>query len=419
MSSETTYTLYELNEYVRRVLLLNFEDPLWIRCELSQVRQSRGHFYMELIQQDELGQAPIAQASAILWNARYRELGKRHGYQTLEEVLQTGAELRLKIKVDFHERYGYKLMVEDLDPDFTLGQNALKKQRILEQLQAEGRIEKNRQIPLPFVLQRLAIISSAEAAGYKDFVHQLRNNPLHYDFRLTLFPTAVQGERVETEMCAQLRHIAKKAKNFDAVVIIRGGGSRTDLMAFDSYALAKQIADMPLPVITGIGHEIDTSIADMVAHTAVKTPTAAAAFILEHNEYFEANLLEIQRQTNRLAHQYSQMALLKLEQLIEQIRWSAREQLQLSAQQLEHLPAILKQHTRRLLQNQNRQLDFFQQQLHTLDPRFILQRGFSITTHQGKIVMDASHLPKGSTLHTRFYKGTAISTVKKTTDHES
>ncbi len=416
MSNDTTYSLYELNEYVRRVLLLNFEDPLWIRCELSQVRESRGHLYMELIQQDEDGQAPIAQASAILWNARYRELGKRYGYQILEQILQAGAELRLKIKVDFHERYGYKLMVEDLDPDFTLGQNALKKQRTLEQLLAEGRLEKNRQIPLPLVLQRLAILSSSEAAGYKDFVHQLSDNPLQYRFKTTLFPTAVQGQRVETEMCSQLRNISRRKKQFDAVVIIRGGGSRTDLMAFDSYALAKEIADMPLPVITGIGHEIDSSIADLVAHTAVKTPTAAAAFILEHNEHFEAKLLDIRLQINQMASSYAQMARLQLNQLTEQIRWTSREQIQQALHQLNQLSESFPRLARQLIQNQNRQLHFFQQQIRALDPQSVLRRGFSITRCQGKIVMDVSRLPKGSTLHTQFYRGSATSIVKKTQD---
>ncbi len=416
MSNETTYSLYELNEYVRRVLLLNFEDPLWIRCELSQVRESRGHLYLELIQQDEGGQTPIAQASAILWSTRYRELGKRHGFQILEQIFQSGAELRLKIKVDFHERYGYKLMVEELDPDFTLGQNALKKQRTLEQLLAEGRLEKNGQIPLPLVLQRLAILSSSEAAGYRDFVHQLNTNPLGYRFDTTLFPTAVQGERVETEMHNQLQAISKKKTQFDAVVIIRGGGSRTDLMAFDSYLLAKEIADMPLPVITGIGHEIDTSIADMVAHTSVKTPTAAAAFILEHNEYFEAQLLDIHRQIDQTAKQYAQMANLQLNQLAEQIRWTSREQIQHAFHQLNLMRESFPRMARQLVRNQNRQLHFLEQQLHALDPQSILRRGFSITSCQGKIVMDASHLPKGSTLHTQFFKGGATSIVKKTHD---
>ncbi|HHJ50831.1 MAG TPA: exodeoxyribonuclease VII large subunit [Phaeodactylibacter sp.] len=415
---ETTYTLYELNEYVRRVLLLNFEEPLWIQCELSQVRESRGHFYLELIQQNDEDKAPIAQASGIIWSNHYRQLARLHGYHTLEQILSPGAGLRIKIKVDFHERYGYKLIVEDLDPDFTLGQNALKKQRTIEQLALEGRLEKNAGITLPFVLQRLAVLSSPEAAGYKDFVHQLSDNPLGYRFQITLFPTAVQGERTETEICAQLRHIAKRKREFDAALILRGGGSRTDLMAFDSYAIAKAISDMPLPVITGIGHEIDTSIADLVAHTAVKTPTAAAAFVLEHNEYFEANLLEMQRQINRLANQYHQLAQLRLNQLTEQIRWTAREQIRTALRELEQMAEEIPQLAHRLLQNHKRQLDFFQRQLQALDPAHILRRGFSITTYKGKAVLNAADLPKGAQIHTRFYRGTASSTIEKTQDDE-
>ncbi len=415
---ETTYTLYELNEYVRRVLLLNFEDPLWIRCELSQVRESRGHLYLELIQQNDQDDAPLAQASGIIWSSRYREMAKRHGHYTLEQILQAGAEMRLKIKVDFHERYGYKLIVEDLDPDFTLGQNALKKQRTLEQLALEGRLEKNAALPLPPVLQRLAVLSSPEAAGYKDFLHQVRNNPLGYTFQITLFPTAVQGERTEREVCAQLRHVAKRKRDFDAAFILRGGGSRTDLMAFDSYAIAKEISDMPLPVVTGIGHEIDTSIADLVAHTALKTPTAAAAFVLERNEYFEASLLEMQRQINRLAGQYHQLAHLKLNQLTEQIRWTSREQIRATLRELEQKSKDLPRLAQQLLSKHQRQLDFFQRQLHALDPRHVLRRGFSITTYRGKIVLQASDLPKGATLHTRFYRGSATSTVQKTEKDE-
>ena len=261
----STYSLFDLNQFIRRVIALNLAQPVWIECEIGQCNISRSHYWLELIQQSEDNETVIAQASAVIWSKKHRQLRQQLGAR-LPQLLQEGMAVRLKVQVDYHERFGLKLMIDDIDSDYTLGQLALQRQAILQRLQQEQLLGRNAQTPLPTVVQRIAVISSARAAGYQDFVEQLNNNDYGYQYRLQLFPSAMQGAAVEKELFEQLQQIEQHRQRYDAVVIIRGGGSKLDLQAFDNYLLAQKVAQMPLPVLTGIGHDIDDTVLDAVAH---------------------------------------------------------------------------------------------------------------------------------------------------------
>jgi len=286
-----SYSLFELNEYIRRVFALNFQEAIWIRCEIAQINASRGHYYLNLIEKSEETESIIAQSSAVLWASTYRKLRREHK-KTLDGLLQNGVAVLLKAKVDFDERYGLKLLIEEIDPSYTMGQMELKRQAILEALLKQGLLEVNSQIPLPPVIQRIAIISSESAAGLQDYLNHIAINPYGYQLSNQLFPAAMQGENVEKEVLRQLKKITLLKENYDAVIIIRGGGSKLDLAAFDNLALGKAVAQFPLPIFVGIGHEIDETILDKVAHTSLKTPTAVADFLINRILHFESMILE-------------------------------------------------------------------------------------------------------------------------------
>lgn len=286
------HSLYELNEYVKRVIALNFREPLWIKAEASQVNFSRNNYYIDLVEKKEGKDEIIAQASAVIWARNYYFLKKKLG-DVLDEILVDGTEILIKVKIDFNERYGLKLFIEDIDPSYTFGQAELRRQQIIEQLKSEGLHELNSQIPLPNVLQKIAVLSSESAAGYEDFANQLTQNSYGYHYEIELFPIAVQGTQLESQLIHALDSIEEFDGSFDCVVLIRGGGSRLDLSWFDTYPIGEKIARCSYPVFTGIGHEIDYSIADLTAHTNLKTPTAVADFLIEHNLFFESNMIEM------------------------------------------------------------------------------------------------------------------------------
>ena len=291
---ENLLSLYELNQHIRQALELNFDERIWVQCEIAQIGQSRGHHYVTLVQKSPYGDQILAQSQAVIWKGNFEKLRLKHR-DLLQDVLQEGAEVSLLIKVDFHERYGLKLLVEGIDPSYTLGQLALQKQQALEKLIQEKLLDKNKSVFLPTVVQHVAILSSETAAGYIDFVEQLRHNSYAYDFHMHLFPVAVQGQNLVPEFLIQLERIYKRKHDFDLIVVVRGGGGKMDLGGFDDYKLCQMVANAPLAVICGIGHDIDESLLDLVAHSSLKTPTAVADFIVEHNMHYEAEMLKLAR----------------------------------------------------------------------------------------------------------------------------
>ena len=407
-----TYALFELNEYIRRVLSLNMPDAIWVRCEIAQIGSAKGHRYIELIEKAAEGDEIIANAKAVLWQNSYRQLKRKLG-KGLDEILQEGLAVLLLLKVDFHERYGFKLIIEDADPAYTIGQLSQKRQHTILQLRQQNLLDKNAQIELPVVLQRVAIISSVQAAGYADFIEQLGDNPYGYHFKMTLFSAAMQGIHAAKEINLQLQKIARQAKDFDCVAILRGGGSKIDLIAFDDLDLSKTVAKSPLPILTGIGHDIDETVLDLVAHRSLKTPTALADFIIHHNAQFESTLLEYGRMLEYFYTQKIKSELVELDQLEQSIQLIANHQIKnenrLLAYIQKEIPRLLKNN----LTTENRQLDSWQKIVNLLSPEQTLQRGFSLTLLDGKVITDLKNIKKGDVIQTKFNKGSIESEVKK------
>ena len=307
-NSKNIVTLYELNRLVSKVIESEMPSEYWVEAELSECRESRGHCYMELIQKDERTATPIAKASAKCWANKWMLI--RPGFErTTGQRLHAGMKVLLKVFAQFHEAYGFSWIVTDIDPTYTLGGMARKRQEIIRQLKEEGVFDLQKELQLPLFCQRIAVISSETAAGYGDFCNQLADNPYGFQFQTRLFPAIMQGEGVEQSIINALNRIFDLTKGqtpcevFDCVVIIRGGGATSDMSGFDTLALAENVANFPLPIITGIGHDRDESILDMVSHIRVKTPTAAAALLIDHLKTVLDAINDAQEQIVRLALQ--------------------------------------------------------------------------------------------------------------------
>ena len=404
-------TLFELNSLVHEVIEANFDEEYWVTGELSDVSTPAygGHFYGELVQKDEEADRIIARARITCWARTYGLLRLRFQKES-GETLRKGLQVKLLVQVNFHEQYGYSLNVLDIDSTFTLGDLAKRRREILLQLEKDGILHDNQELPLPRLLRRIAVISSATAAGYGDFCNQLEQNEYGFHFDVQLFPAVMQGEHVSESIINALEAILSELP-FDLVVIIRGGGASSDLSDFDSYELAACIAQYPLPVLTGIGHERDETVLDYVAHTKVKTPTAAAAFIIDHQAE-EAALLDdlylrithsaaerILREKQRLEHQKAVLPL-----LFTNFIQGKQNRLVLLRQR------VLTTITQRL-EREHHRLQLMKQRMDSLDPRLLLKRGYTITTCGGKIVRSIEGLVEGEVLTTQTEQGEIYSKV--------
>ncbi len=439
MSSKEIVSLLELNLLVREVIECEMPNEYWVEAELSECRESRGHCYMELVQKDEQTATPIAKASARCWASKWMLI--RPGFErTTGQRLHAGMKVLLKVYAQFHEAYGFSWIVTDIDPTYTLGDMARKRQEIIRQLKQEGVFDLQRELRLPLFCQRIAVISSETAAGYGDFCNQLADNPYGFRFETRLFPAIMQGDGVEQSIIDALEKIFQMqtengdSSQFDCVVIIRGGGATSDMSGFDTLALAENVANFPIPIITGIGHDRDESILDMVSHTRVKTPTAAAAFLIDHLKTVLDSLNDSQEQILRLAQQKltyykSQFATVaellprlfsnvkirqeaRLDALNNSIAHHAQQKIlnsQLSIVNLENrLPILL---DRRLMTEKHR-LELLEEKTKSLDPALLLKRGYSITLKDGKTVRDAQALRSGDEIETRLANGTVHSIVE-------
>jgi len=276
-----TLSLFELNSLVADVINTTMSRSYWVEAELSEVRENRGHCYMELIEKNENSNVPIARASAKCWSNIWSAI-KPYFIRITGQQIRAGMKVMLQVHAQFHPQYGFSWIVDDINPEYTMGDMMRKRQEIIRQLKEEGVYDLQKELNLPLFAQRIAVISSATAAGYGDFCNQLENNELGLFFHVELFPAIMQGDNVESSIIASLNHINNREEEFDCVVIIRGGGATADLSGFDTLGLAENVANFPLPIITGIGHERDESILDMVSYQRVKTPTAAAAYLINH-----------------------------------------------------------------------------------------------------------------------------------------
>lgn len=414
-----TYTLYDLNQHIRQVIDLNFGESIWIQAEVSKANLSRGHCYLELIDKtaSEREMEIRAKASAIIWRTTLANWKNRYGLDA--GIISEDTEVRICVRVDFHEQYGLKLIVVDIDPAFTLGKLALQRQEVIRKLQEMQLLDRNRRIPLPMVIQRIAVISSPTAAGLKDFLSHLRENAWHYRFGVDLYPAAMQGSNTGPEISRQLQAIALHQDRYHAIAILRGGGARTDLLAFDQLELCEAVAQSPLPVLTGIGHDIDEPVIERVAHTAQKTPTAVADFILVHNAQFEGTI-------NRIGEQLSRMGRVRLENERLALERNSRQLTTIGQSLVSRHRQLLDEQTRRLRQSVKWQTNALSQQLAALekqrvliDPESVLKRGFSLTTWNDKPIHPHSMPPHGAVIRTALHHGEIESRVENTTRYET
>ncbi|MFN8207917.1 MAG: exodeoxyribonuclease VII large subunit, partial [Bacteroidales bacterium] len=314
------FSLSDLAIRVKQALKDSFQSPEWVIVEISDLKvNASGHCYLELIEKDSLNGKIIARARGIIWAYTFRIL-KPYFETTTRHSLCAGLRVRMQVNVEFHEVYGFSLVIQDLDPTYTLGDLARQRAETIARLEKEGVINMNRELDLTPVPLCLAIISSETAAGYEDFVDQLTNNDQGYSFSCRLFPALMQGEEAVSSILAALDKINSHLSFFDAVVIIRGGGSVAELSIFDDYWLACHVAQFPLPVLTGIGHEKDDSVVDMVAHTRLKTPTAVAEFLISRVSSYEEQLMELFEEALTLTREKLEMQHNQLENLSTALR---------------------------------------------------------------------------------------------------
>lgn len=388
------YSLSDLTQQLRRVVALNFAEAIWVKCELAQVNHSRGQHYLHLIQKDlEKGEI-IASANAILWLKTHQRLQRKLGRGSLTAILQNGMEILLQVRVEYSERWGLSLHVDDIDPTYTLGQLEIQRQTTIAALKKDELLGLNQQVALPLVTQRVAVISSLNAAGYQDFMRQLEQNEYGYHFDIQLFTAAMQGTMVEKEILQQLKKIRRHPRPFSAVVIIRGGGAKLDLAAFDSLKLAQKVAQFPLPVLTGIGHDVDEVVLDLVAHTALKTPTAVADFLIQYHARFETRLLNIGMNIEQKAMLHIRQQEHHLQRLREMIRLHSQVPIQRAHQQLQQVKIQLPQLVQFQLKQEQQTLDNLTKMVDLLSPSTALRRGFAMIKQEGKYISGVGQIDK-------------------------
>ena len=406
-----TLSLLELNGRVKSTIQFEMPDAYWVQAEISSISPSgQGHCYLELVQKDATGRSFLAKAKANIWRGTWLKLKPYFEAQT-GETLKVGMKVLLQVTVTFHEVYGYSLVVQDIDPTYTMGDMARRRKEILEQLTKDGVIGLNKELEIPDLPNRIAVISSATAAGWGDFRNQLDGNIYGFRFYVKLFPALMQGDDVERSVISALNAVAARRDDFDLVVIIRGGGAVSELSCFDSYNLAFNIANFPLPVITGIGHERDDTVADVVAHTKVKTPTAAAEFIINRVFDTATRLEDLTRRMGDAVQDRMNSENVRIERLSQKLPslfavLKARQEQLLETVWIRSVNGV-----RNLLTAQTHKLEIVDKTLSAADPAVILKRGYSLTRAGGRVVKCASDLKRGDRLTTVFADGSVESEI--------
>ncbi|HXK75130.1 MAG TPA: exodeoxyribonuclease VII large subunit [Bacteroidaceae bacterium] len=449
------WSLETLGQHIQDVLLHGMPHNYWVQAEIARVSQSRGHCYLELVQQDVRSGYTVAKMRANIWASTYAQLAPKF-IQGTGQHLSAGQQVLLFVRVTFHPLYGASLQVVDIDPTYTLGEQARKRMLILKQLREEGVDDMNKSLPLPSPIQKVAIISSSTAAGYGDFCNQLHKNSQGYIFYTHLYEASMQGQHTETSILSALDAILDSGINYDVVVIIRGGGATSDLQDFDTYMLAAAVAQFPVPILVGIGHERDTTVLDEVACISLKTPTAVASYLLDKMEELHTQLLNIETSIQQIVRDRLDDEKHRLQDLQHRIPLLVKrrmDQEKSTIQQyqqfvLVHVPQRIRQEHQRLLhvemqvknapimsmQRKKNQLDFIEQQLHSIvvnvlknrhdyldrlaqrvydcSPDRILEKGYSMTFVGGKLLKSYTDVSAGDLLVTRLHKGEVRSVVQ-------
>ncbi len=449
-------TLYELNNRIKQVLKQEFKESVWITAEITEIQLNHsGHCYLQLADKREADESIVATARGTIWAFTFRTL--RPYFETMTgRSLSKGMKVMLNVEVVYHELYGYSLNVRDIDPTYTVGDLERKRREILGQLEEEGIINMNRELEFPLLPKTIAVISSPTAAGFGDFMNQLERNPYGFRFHVKLFPAIMQGDKATESVIAALDRIYAYENLFDVVVIIRGGGSQTDLGCFDSYDMAANVAQFPLPVIAGIGHERDETIVDRVAHLRVKTPTAAAAYLIELFQEQESGLVALRhdfmtgiqdvlsqernrqllvvsefkrsvqivlsgnvtrmkllfRHVEHASEIYIRNRLYYFEQLKNRLNSKIALLSEKQKSRIQLVNGVIRQRIQHILTEYGRRLELAENTVKLADPGKVLARGYSITRLNGKAIKNAVVLKSGDCLETELAEGIVKSEVK-------
>ncbi len=409
-----SYSLYELNEYIRRVISLNFAESIWVNCEISQVKEVRGNVYLDLVYHDEKSGELTAQISANIWYKSFLFLKSKLG-DLLPAILKEGIHVLLKVQVEYNERYGLKLSIVDIDPAFTIGQMEMNRQKIIQKLINEDWIHRNKSLAIPDVIQRIAVISSSSAAGYIDFNKHLQQNNYGYQFLITLYEAAMQGMNTEREVCNALRSISASGKQYDVILIIRGGGAKLDLAWFDNYNIGVEIAKSKTPIITGIGHDIDETVADIVANTSLKTPTAVADFIIRQNETFEGNIIRMTQNIQQISQRIVRQEVILLNKTFQMLAMLPREIVRKHQLQINQFVQQCFSATSQIIQRHKEALAHNERQMHLVNPENILKKGYAIVRQKDHVISKAKY-NTSDTVQITFHDGSIeIKPTKKAT----
>ena len=409
MTEREHITLKELQRMVKLTLDERFALPVWVSAEIAEIKINySGHCYLELVEKGSADGLPTAQARAVIWRNQFPRISTRFESETGRR-LAAGIRLLAKVLVSYHELYGFSLQITDIDPSFTLGDLERQRQQTIAQLHEDGVWEMNRSLPMPEVVQRVAVVSSAQAAGYQDFCKELAKSP--YRFETVLFDAFMQGAAAEDSIVSALCEVAARPERFDAVAMIRGGGSRSDLTCFDSYRLCTYVAQFPLPVLTGIGHDKDTSVADLVAHTALKTPTAVAGWLVdrmtEAEERLDGAALQLHDAVQTMLHDVT----VRLERFSGDLRETAATFFTRRSLRLEHLAEGLPMAVRELLERRKRGLDAAAEWVAGYAPERILRLGFAVVRKEARACVSAGQVRAGDRLLVEWIDGRKSVTV--------
>ena len=406
-------TLLDLQRMVRATLESRFCEPLWISAEISELKLNRsGHCYLNLVEKGATDGAPRAEARAVIWRSAYLSLASMFEAAT-GATLRAGLRVLVRVMVSYHEIYGFSLQIVDLDPRYTLGEVERRRRETIARLQQEGVWDMNRELELTRPTLRIAIISSDTAAGYQDFMNELRRSP--YRFQTTLFRSLMQGDAAEESIIASLHAIAEREEDFDVVAIIRGGGSTSDLALFDSYLIATHVAQFPLPIFAGIGHDKDVSVVDMVAHTSLKTPTAVATRLVEMADY-EMSLIDtyandIATIVDSRLHQED----MRIYQLGTDIERLATAQISSNEQRIELIKSALHSRLELIFSTEEQRLCEAERALKSYSLDNILRLGFAVARSQKGVIKSVANHSVGESIDIELLDGVMGAEIKSIT----
>lgn len=408
---DKSLSLTELNLLVRDAIRDQLPDSYWIRVETSDVRPNRnGHCYLEFIEKDSIKQSIVAKARGMIWSNIFQMLAPYFEQET-GQPFTSGINVLVRVTVEFHELYGYSLSVVDIDPSFTLGEIARQRQLILKKLEEEGILTLNKELSFPEPANRIAVISSSTAAGYEDFCDQLLKNQSGLVFYTKLFPAIMQGDRSEASIIAALEKIYQNQHHFDAVAIIRGGGATSDLSCFDSYPVAAHVAQFPLPVVSGIGHERDVTVLDAVAHTRAKTPTAVAEFFINQEGKILQEILALQDSILRVSETIVTKETNQLIALSREVVHQSTRMLQKEASAVQQVATTMHHALKQYFLQQRHLIESREQYVELVSPHNVLRRGYTLTLKDGKIITSLKEVKAGDTIETCFKDGRSTSQV--------